>query len=351
MIRCSFYVLFLIVVFLSSCQRSFSLKTIAQGEDWFVNWADFPSMAVTDSFAVAHYLQKSAEGTYDYDIKISLADSQQTDWSTPAVLHQDGVAAEHGFVTLLPLSSTQILSVWLDGRQTKQENGAMNLYTNIITPDGTAQAGYYLDNRICGCCQTDAALTSDSAIMVYRNRTDDEIRDIYVVRQTAKGWSAPYPLHDDGWQIAGCPVNGPAISVYKNYVAVVWFTAANDIPKVQVIFSGDGGKTFGKPIQIDQQPPLGRVDIEMINETTAVVSWMESSSDKAGIKLIAVNSSGALGQSVTLTEVGVARSSGFPIIAQANNRLFCAYTRPTDSITNVQTAWILTEELLVSSDL
>ena len=54
-----------------------SPQTIAQGDNWFVNWADFPSMAVTDAFAAAHWLQKSAEGTYDYDVQVALSPHSQ----------------------------------------------------------------------------------------------------------------------------------------------------------------------------------------------------------------------------------------------------------------------------------
>lgn len=324
-------------------------KTISQGNNWFVNWADFPSLAVTDSLAVAHWLQKSAEGTYDYDVRLAAAFSGGQ-WKDVGVLHQDGVAAEHGFVTLLPLSSTQIFSVWLDGRQTKQENGAMNLYANVIGSGGVATPGQCLDNRVCDCCQTDAALTPDGPIIVYRNRTENEIRDIYVVRKLAEGWSEPYPLHNDDWQIAGCPVNGPAISTYQNQVAVAWFTAAEDEPKVQVVFSGDQGETFGGPIRIDRNIALGRVDIEMLSENTAVVSWMESSANGAVIQLATVGSSGAVSQSLTLTTVEASRSSGFPIIAQAGGRIYCAYTQQTDSTSQIQTAWVSANYFLANPD-
>ena len=42
---------------------------IARGSDWFVNWADFPSLVVyknNEQHMAAHWLQKRAEGTYDY---------------------------------------------------------------------------------------------------------------------------------------------------------------------------------------------------------------------------------------------------------------------------------------------
>ncbi|MEQ9441413.1 MAG: exo-alpha-sialidase [Cyclobacteriaceae bacterium] len=314
--------------------------TIARGENWFVNWADFPSLAVTDTFSAAHWLQKSAEGTYDYNVQVALSHQSQDDWDEAFVLHQDGLAAEHGFVTLLPLSSQEILSVWLDGRHTKEEDGAMNLFANIITPTGTATPGHQLDDRVCDCCQTDAALTDEGPVIVYRNRTEDEVRDIYVVRKTTTGWSVPQPLHGDGWKIAGCPVNGPAISAREENVAVAWFTAAQEIPKVQVVFSTDRGSNFGQPLRIGGQKSLGRVDIEMIDATTAVVSWMESTEDGAMIRVVAVNADGTQGTPMTLAATQASRSSGFPIMARASERLYFAWTNADGDATYIQTAWV-----------
>src|SRR5687768_13057893 len=44
---------------------------IGSGDNWFVNWADYPQLA-TDGAEnlVAHFLEKSAKGTYTYDIKL-----------------------------------------------------------------------------------------------------------------------------------------------------------------------------------------------------------------------------------------------------------------------------------------
>ena len=44
-------------------------KVISRGNNWFVNWADFPALSVDASGMVAHWLQISAQGTYDYDIR------------------------------------------------------------------------------------------------------------------------------------------------------------------------------------------------------------------------------------------------------------------------------------------
>ena len=47
-------------------------QVIAEGSNWFVNWADFPSMVVLpDGSLAAHWLAKSGAGTFEYDVTIS----------------------------------------------------------------------------------------------------------------------------------------------------------------------------------------------------------------------------------------------------------------------------------------
>ncbi|MBK7651802.1 MAG: hypothetical protein IPJ20_15225 [Flammeovirgaceae bacterium] len=92
--------------------------------------------------------------------------------------------------------------------------------------------------------QTTAAITSNGPVVVYRDRSDEEIRDMSIVRLINDEWTKPQAVHEDHWKIAGCPVNGPRISNYENTLAVTWFTAASDSAQVNVSFSSDGGTSF-----------------------------------------------------------------------------------------------------------
>jgi hypothetical protein len=49
-----------------------SPRTIARGANWFVNWADVPSVIATDDGRMAaHWLQKSGPDTYAYDVRVA----------------------------------------------------------------------------------------------------------------------------------------------------------------------------------------------------------------------------------------------------------------------------------------
>src|SRR5262245_18891800 len=118
-----------------------------------------------------------------------------------------------------------------------------------------------LDMKVCECCQTSAAMTDDGPVVVYRDSSDQEIRDISVIRLTDGKWSQPRWVAQDGWQINGCPVNGPAIAASGRRVAVAWFTGAAGAQNVKLAFSGDLGESFGETITVDDGSPLGRVDV------------------------------------------------------------------------------------------
>ncbi|MEM1123655.1 MAG: exo-alpha-sialidase [Bacteroidota bacterium] len=315
-------------------------KIIAQGSDWFVNWADFPSLTTFDgssSNIAAHWLQKSAAGTYDYDIKISLSNDGGQDWRAPFIPHTDGIAAEHGFVSMQPVGSKVFVS-WLDGRYTKTENnsdghdhegqgGAMTLRGAFFDENGQLSGDIELDDKVCDCCATSAALTKNGIIVAYRDRLAGEIRDISIVRQIDRDWTRPRRLSTDNWEIAGCPVNGPKIATDEDQiVGVAWFTMAQDTPKVNVAISSDAGANFGPPIRIDNGNPIGRVDL-IEHEKTLYATWLEKiKEEEATINLVKISLQGTDLKKLKIATTSSARSSGFPVLERWGNRWLVAWT-------------------------
>ncbi|MEO6569741.1 MAG: hypothetical protein ABIO94_13325 [Opitutaceae bacterium] len=231
-------------------------RVIAEGSNWFVNWADFSSLvALPDGSLAAHWLVKSGPGTFDYDVTISRSFDKGTSWGKPFVPHRDGVKAEHGFVSMFAAADGNLAAVWLDGREMKpgangndHGHGDMTLRYVKIMRDGSLTDDASLDRRVCECCQTSAAMTAVGPIIVFRDRSEEEkeIRDISIVRLNAGKWSVPRPVFQDGWQLNGCPVNGPAVAASGKRVAVAWFTAANNSARVKMAFSSDAGESFGR---------------------------------------------------------------------------------------------------------
>jgi hypothetical protein len=302
----------------------------------FVNWADFPSMVVLeDGTTVAHWLERSGSGTYHYDVRMAISRDGGSTWSDDVVPHhRSGVQAEHGFVSLLPVDGG-IGAIWLDGRETVHGQ-PMTLRFTTISPDGRTGEEDILDASVCDCCQTSAARTSDGLVVAYRGRTDGEVRDILVTRRADGVWSPPETVHDDGWVIPGCPVNGPAIAAQGDRVVVAWFTAADGQARVLAATSLDAGRTFGPPVRVDDGEGMGRVALVMLDDGEALVVWLERTGDGAEIRTRRVLD-GRTGPSAVLTTTAAARTSGFPHVSRYGDTLLYAWTQPGE-VPSVYTA-------------
>lgn len=290
--------------------------TVVSRRDLFVNWADFPSVfASPTGRLVAHWLQRSDTGRYAYEVRIAQSADDGATWSQSIVLHRDRGHVEHGFVSLFAASGDSVSAVWLDGRKyaVAEQPDEMQLATTTILPIGSLGAESFIDERICDCCQTDVAITPRGPVVVYRDRSDAEIRDIYAARREGNAWTTPVLVHQDGWRIPGCPVNGPAIAARGDTVAVAWFTAADDTARVRLAYSYDAGATFSPPFRIDGGLPIGRVDVQLDDSARAIVAWLErSDSSRAELRLRTVTPNGALSAPVALARTSGARGSGFP---------------------------------------
>lgn len=313
-----------------------TVKEITNGRNWFINWADFPSITKNGKHLLVHHLQKSDNATYAYDIRLNLSNDNGENWHKDFMLHNDGTKTEHGFVSMLPYEKDSFMVTWLDGRNTEsgashEENGqhqskaAMNLRAAKVLSTGKIIDDTLIDEKTCDCCQTSTVITEKGPFIVYRDRSDKDVRDIYFSRMVDGSWTIPQPVYNDNWVINGCPVNGPKADAKGNTVVIAWFTAAGNIPKVNIAFSANNGNGFDQPIQIDLGNPIGRVDIALIDEENALVSWIESTEDSANFMALRVNRNGKKNNSVLLGEISASRASGFPQLELMNDTVFLAW--------------------------
>ncbi|MCJ7466122.1 MAG: hypothetical protein MUO53_05440 [Maribacter sp.] len=319
-------------------------KEIIRGTDWFVNWADFPVIVENDGNLLSHVLKKSTSGTYSYDVKLNVLPKGEGHWRTDLPLNNDGTPTEHGFVTALPYTENSFFVCWLDGRNTVAQEGEaggpMTIRASEVDAFGNRSNETELDVSTCDCCQTTAAITDNGPVVIYRDRSEEEIRDISIVRKVAGEWTAPKTIFDDHWQIKGCPVNGPKAAAMGNALAIAWFTAAQEKPIVKLIFSEDGGAHFDAPIPISATNAMGRVDVLLLDGQTAIVSWMETHDDHAALKVIKVNRNGQLSNSLTIIELDASRSTGFPQMALLGDKVLFAWTDVTEAGSSVKTAYV-----------
>ncbi len=315
-------------------------RTVASGRDWFVNWADVPSvMRLPNGTIVGHWLQKSGTDTYAYDVRLAYSKDDGKTWSPSFVPHHDGTKTEHGFASLFPLGDG-LGAIWLDGRNMKSAaghdehggGGAMTVHFGRFDKNWKQVEESSIDARVCECCPTAVTVTSEGVIAAFRDRSDAEIRDIYTSRLVNGKWSDPAAVHADGWKIAACPVNGPALSASGRNVAASWFTVKGDAAKGEqgqayLAFSADAGRTYGAPIRVDDGGSLGRVDVALVPDgSAAIATWIEFADQRSQFRVRRIDRHGARSAPVTIAGLAAGRASGYPRMALNGRELVFAWT-------------------------
>ena len=288
--------------------------TVVESKDIMANWADFPSLQKGgDGALYLHWLKKiSKTNVYGYVVQISRSDDSGKTWKHLGRLHKDdNFNAEHGFVSLVA-TKTGVRAFWLDGGKVVKGKESMQLRTAEVGKQITNEM--VVDERVCSCCGTVGIATTVGPVIFYRDRSEKEIRDIYMARFRGKTWQRKN-ASNDGWEIHGCPVNGPDADTRDGAVALAWYSGGGEHPGVKLSFSSDMGNSFSKSIAIDDflQGSLGRVQVLLTKKNEALITWMKSKAGgRADLYVRRIHSDGRRGTPVVLAEVGASRGVGFP---------------------------------------
>lgn len=315
-------------------------ETITKSKHWFVNWADFPSIIAHGGNPMAsHQLGKIPGNTYSYNVNLSLHSSQG--WSDPITPHFDSTATEHGFLSMTPIDNQRLLAIWLDGRRTESRTDAeyfdlgkaMTLRSAIIDTSGTVTQKELIDDSVCDCCSTSLIMTDQGPVASYRNRTDEEIRDIYVSRYREGQWSTPVAVYQDEWKIGACPVNGPKLSAKDSTLAIAWYTAAGENPVVKVAHSSDYGNTFSEPISINSGSTSGRVDLAVTDASTAYLSEINKKEGESYLTVHRISLDTGEYTSFNVSKIDGSRNNGFPQLEVHEGELIFAWTEVAEGST------------------
>jgi hypothetical protein len=333
------------------------MSTIAIGHSMFVNWADVPHMAATPDGALwAHWLQKSGEGAYAYDVVLSRSRDGGANWSEPVRPHDDGTQTEHGFVSMWAQGANTLGIAWLDGRHTggaghgghDAQPGAQDAMTlRAAVFDGALRRTqeFAIDDRVCDCCQTAVAQTTQGALLVYRGRSEGEVRDILATRFNGIAWSAPRPVHADGWEMPACPVNGPDVAAAGDAAIVGWYTEAGGQPEVRLAYSTDAGDSFAAPVTLDSGAEvLGRVAVAL-DGGQAWVLWMREQGETQSLWLSRRSADLATEhERIEVAKVlGRGRATGFPQLAVQGGSAYIAWTDVANGVPNLRGVRVVRE--------
>lgn len=354
-------------------------RAAASGDDWSVNPIDVPSvLRLAGGTLVANWLRKSGPGMHANDVRLSYSEDEGRTWAPAFTPHQDGTQTEHLFASLFQMAGGGLGVIWLDGRAMPPNTGDSEraapshpMGANHAHQQGSGHKGHDahggrgaamsgrgdmsvrfaafdtawkqtaempVDLRVCECCPTATAATSEGVLAAYRNRSDEEVRDIYVSRFEQGRWSDPAAVHTDNWRILGCPVNGPALSASGRNVAVAWYTVKQEQGQAYVALSRDAGRSFGRPVRVDDGGSLGRVDVELLPDGSALATWIEFADGRAQFRGRRVTMDGARSTPVIVAGLAASRASGYPRVARHGDELVFAWTEADGGTRQVRTA-------------
>ena len=304
---------------------SFNKKNlVTQSNQMFANWADIPSIVEAPSGDLyAHWLNRISSKTYAYGIRIERSVNQGKSWSSLGWLHNDTSATEHGFVSLIP-EDRHVRAFWLDGRMMKKPKGKMMLRTAIIDGEKIINERV-LDKDVCTCCPTSAVQLSGGPMVVYRDRSPKDIRDISFVLAKSRKWSEPTTLKIDNWLMPGCPVNGASIDTFGNLIAVSRFTVIQDKAQVILRLFNEGQMKSGKEIVLDKDIPIGRC-ATVCTKNSIYTAWIGFEKNQAVLKLAQVSLDGKIKRKTILTPIDGSRSSGMPRAIFSGGYLWVSWT-------------------------
>jgi hypothetical protein len=273
---------------------------------WMAHWVEMPSES---SEAEYLYVSSSTDGLK---------------WTEPAIAHRDRSPVEHGLVSMIGTGNGEASLFWLT--TPKGEDGPAYLMRTIVNGAGKEIKEERLDSDVCSCCPTAVAKTTAGLIVAYRDHTPQDVRDIAVLRFEKGAWLPSKIIHADNWKLNACPINAAAIAAKDNHVAIAWFTGADNSPKVQIVFSEDGGATFGKPVLLSTGHANGYTSIVLDRDGGAVVSWLEKSAGQSGdtrVLVRKVSSAAAPGPVLEVAKGG--EGLGYPRLGHSQDGIFIAW--------------------------
>jgi hypothetical protein len=304
---------------------------VSYGDNWLISDADPPVvLRRSDGTLVASWLVSTNRKLEGSDLHLTYSTDNGKTWARSFLPHHDGTKGQHAFPSFFELPGDLLGLVWLDARaqaaNPEDLDASISLRYAAFDRSWKQTADATVDARVCECCSTTAAVTTYGVLAAFRDRSEKEIRDIAVSRLENGKWTASSRVHNDNWEIDACPVNGPALGARGREVVAAWFTVKDNQGQAWAAFSSDSGGTWGTPIRLDDTRSLGRVDVDMLDDGSAVATWVELADTHRQFRLRRVEPSGAKSAAVTITELAGASASSFPRMASLGGELVFAWT-------------------------
>jgi hypothetical protein len=301
-------------------------RTIAAHRHFFHHPAELPEVvALPGGSFLAHWIEAPKTESEAEFIYVS-ASRDGIKWTTPVMAHHDKSDVEHGLASMAANGDKDASLFWLQSLNGPDK--PTSLMRTVVGADGNEVKEETLAADVCECCPTAVARTARGLLVAYRAHTKDDIRDIAVTRLESGRWTSPKIVYPDKWQVDACPVNAASVAASGEKVAISWYTASGDKPRVELALSMDSGATFSKAAVISTAQAYGYTSIAIDDAGGAYVSWLEHAGDGARVLARHVSADGTAGP-VTQVATGTRKNLGYPRIVRTGNETWIAWN--TDS--------------------
>jgi hypothetical protein len=301
-------------------------RTIAAKRHFFHHPAELPEViTLPGGTFLAHWIETPKPDSEAEFIYIS-SSRDGLKWTAPVMGHHDKSDVQHGLASIVANGDKEASLFWLQALNGPDK--PTSLMRTVIGVDGTEVKEETLDADVCECCPTAAVRTARGVLVAYRDHTKDDIRDIAVTRLESGRWTSPKIVYPDKWQVDACPVNAASAAAKGDKVAISWYTASGEKPRVELATSLDSGATFSKAAVISTGQAYGYSSVALDDAGSAFVSWLEHAADGAKVLVRHVSAEGVAGP-VTQVATGTRKNLGYPRLVRAGNETWIAWN--TDS--------------------
>jgi len=213
-----------------------------------------PSVAMTRSGIYALWQEQGADGSLKIMSARSLTWGES--FEKPVQVSDTGARAYRGFPSVGVAPNGDIYAVWLDERDITDPNQDTSaVYLAKSTDQGAVFApNVRVGDQTCPCCRPSLAFGANGDVFVaWRRVFPGEIRNIVVSTSQDGGrtFGEPVKVHEDGWEIKGCPDSGPSLVESNGRLWIAWMTAGKDNrARILVSRSDEAARSFEKPIMV-----------------------------------------------------------------------------------------------------
>ena len=264
------------------------------------------------------------------------------------------VKGNRGWESMVTVRDGRVFVLWLDHRDSAATRSAHDAHHHgaHATADAVARAQrsqlfvsaldgsvapMSIARGVCYCCKTAMAAGADGSVYAaWRHVFSGSHRDIAFTMSregAAETFAEPVRVSADGWQIDGCPENGPALAVDAGQrVHVVWPTLVEGERERLQLFhaSSADGRTFSSRTPLPSNGNAFHPQVIVAPDGSLIAAWDELAAGKREVRVARGRPSADNDFTFSLLSTADARAGVYPALAATSTGAVLAWARPRE---------------------